>query len=352
MRRASLLVLVAACGRIGFGAEDGLGPARVQHGTTLVSNTESLASLEPIDPDAAFLVFGTLADVTEPRTGMVGGQIDSPTELRFTRALAGANVVLAWHAIEWPGIAVQRGLYVPLAMESSVLVPIGAVDPASTFVVASAYNDSFDFSGNEMVRARLVGTDQLELSVVDNGLPNAIAWQVISVPGAQVTVLEGMLANGALATDLTAADTTDRFALASWTASDAMGGIGFGALSPSITGPTALAVSREAAGEAITFACQLVQLPGAYVQHGTTTIDAGTLAIDVPIDAVVVEHAFAFLGGNVRGATTPYVGAMPDDDIGVTWFDAELAAPTTLRLTRAATRQATATASWFVVELP
>src|SRR5262245_2276504 len=261
MRAASPILLLAAC-RLGFGDENGLGPARVQHGTTLVSSTEALASLDVLDPAAAFMVFGTVADVIEPRSGMVGGQIDGTTQLRFTRAFAGVNALVAWHAIEWPGIVVQRGSHVALAMETSVLIPIDSVDPTSTFVVASAYKDSFDFGGNELLRARLVGTDQLELSVGDTSLPNVILWQVVSVPGATVTVLDGQLAAMQLAVEVTTDSTADRFALASWSALDLQGGIGFGALSPRITGPTTLEVAREVPGEAMTFTVQLVQLPG------------------------------------------------------------------------------------------
>src|SRR5262245_18819892 len=221
-----------------------------------------------VDAAESFLVFGTLADVVEPRTGMVAGQIDTPTGLRFTRGIAGANVFNAWHVVEWPGITVQRGNYVNLSVaDLTAVVPIETVDLDRTFVVVSAYTDSFEFGGNELMRSRLVNTDQLEFSVGGTGLPNVMAWQVITIPGARVTTIEGVLDASQLATDL-AAPTDDSFAIVTWNAPDTIGGIGFGALTASIAEPNSVHLERQVSGAPLTFTCQVVRLPGARVQHG------------------------------------------------------------------------------------
>jgi len=159
------------------------------------------------------------------------------------------------------------------------------------------------------------------------------------------------LATGVISASAFGAYPDNSALLARWTMADLTAGTGAGAMTAAGS-VIELQFSRMVGGDPIDLAWFLVTIPGARIQTGGEGLGLGVGTLDVPLQFPVdTTRSYAFLAANERCGATGFVGAPPNDNAGVAWFNFDLVDATTLRLTRGAA-DAAAAANWYVVELP
>jgi hypothetical protein len=356
------LVFVAGCGRIGFDPSAPASCTSPQRPNGVVASSGSLA----IDPSAtvgtsavslpldATMLLASLAEAEpSPLYGAVACELQ-PDGVRCSRRAAGTDyagstgqIDVAFAAAQLDAMTVQRGLTTSGTLAAPVLVDLTPVDPTATFVVLGGITQDggMGWGQNEFMRAELVDDHTLALAGYTGS--SMVAWQVISLPGAEVERGSAMLAppdtEVVVPLDRAATGLVPLVTYAASTSSQAAVTM----LRAEIR-DSAVVLHRDAGDRSmLAISYELVWMPFATRAH-TTTFSAGettkTELLDLP------DFPFAFASGDAilgpgTGSTT-YNGAETDllGEASVTLN----AQPGMVTLTRASA-EAEATISWVSV---
>ncbi len=346
-----------------FTAASCLGGADVQSGVaTNAANGTQTVSISAVDPAASFLLFTSRHNSNRPVGSVIGGHLANATTLEFHRATNESSpvpITINWHIVEYScGLSVQRGITeLNTNTVNQAIAAVGSVDDAFvTFSRTVAATDG-GCTDNDLSTGRLTSTSNLRFVSNDTGSPfHSAYWQVIEFTDpAMVSVQHGTTSIGSGSTSVdvtlpTAVDLTKTFALTS------VRGSGSNAAStmvaPELTSATNLHLARGSTDDFITeLAWQVIELhDGSSVQHGDTSVSAGTGSVTETIAAVDLSKATAFTGGQMgsgqNGGTTPFAG---DDITGSASAMLTFNSTTQLAITRDHTVDS-AVFPWFVVE--
>jgi len=349
-------MLLAGCGRLGFGSDDAA--ARVERGTVVVDATQTVVTvpIALVVPEHAFVVFGVAVDSIQPQDGLFTGRIASANELRFERGVAGPPATITWQVLELDsGMTVQHGGIATPANANTLLQPIAEAPLDESFVLVSwTQIAGAEYDNNDFLSARLVDATTLELrsgfalgGPTPPDLPDLVEWQVVTIAGARVQSGETTLG----AVDTTAAaplqpvDLAHALVFFTWWLDSDTASIGRNCLHASL-GEAELAFDRGASGASVSAEWSVVEWNRATVTADSAVVASGENLVNVPLDAFDPARSLVLLPAAQRYAATPLVGLSPDDRVGVALFTAEPVG-TTLRLSRASTL-ATATVGWSV----
>ena len=338
----------------------------VQTGTTTSTAAGTVtATMAPVDPSRAFLLFATRSESDRPVGTTVSGVLADGTTLAFTRVtdeLVPVPIAIRWFVVEYAsGVRVQRGQVAQTATTIDVPVsPVGSL--AQAFVTASkaCKADDGGWNDDDAVVVDLTAPDNLQVRVATATPLHVIAWQVIEFTDPSwVRVQRGSLAlsGGALAAEATLASPVDpakTIVLASLRSPAGTNDVGARLVTAELGDATHVRIRRDAPGDAddlpeVHF--QVIELrEGSHVQHGIATLDANAASEEIRLDAIDPSKSVAILSGESGAGEamgrTPYI----DNDVA----GVALATPTlttdTLTLERASTL-APATFSWFAIEL-
>ncbi len=326
----------------------------VQSGTATMTTQSVLnVPITTVDLTRSVLFMSVSEDNVDPNNGLVRGQLTSATNIQLNRTGTATTVTIKWQVATFGrSVSVQRGTTGVTA--SPMNVALAAVDLSKTFVLVSWQKLGSTYGADDIVRARLTSTTNLEFSHGTGSFDGTADWQVVTMDAASVQSGDATLASGAssLVVPVTAVDTTKTFLMVSWTSNGDSIGANF--VRGRITSPTQLTFDRGVTGTTLSLTWYLVTLTdGSTVQSGNTSFGTGTLTSTATLpSAVGLTTAVAFLSGNQRGGSTPDPGTTPNDNPGVAWFRADLTGTTSLKLDRATKGTGagvTAEAAWFVV---
>jgi hypothetical protein len=336
----------------------GRGVRSLQSGTaTMAAGTSGAAQtvdvpIAAVDPTRAVLFFSVRGSSVDPGDGQVRGQITSATSLRFYRAndTSLSDLTIRWTVVEFRGgVSVQRGTS---SVSNAGTIPIAAVDPAQSFVLASCSVAATDmtYGSDDFFRARLTGPTSLEI-VHSTAAVKTCDWQVVEYRGARVQRGAGTLAAGATTSGplaIAAVDPARSLVQVTWRTSG--DGSGPNLVRARLTGPTTIEVDRAATGTTIEYAWEVVEFAdGTRVVPGTSSLGATQTSASAAIAVVDPARSVAVLSAYQRAGRTAYAS---DDDVGPGWFTAALVDATTVSIERAISGGAAADAAWFVVEFP
>ncbi len=172
----------------------------IQKGTaSSVTAGTTAVSIAAVDPARSFLQFSVHSNSNEPSDSQVMGQLVDATTVHFERQTDAGSpppITIEWSVVEYAcGVSVQRGV-VAGDGTSQIDTSISAIDPSSSFVLASSVPESTatDFDSDDLAIAELVGTDTVRVRT--SGAPLAAgrlsAWQVVTFddPGDATTQVE------------------------------------------------------------------------------------------------------------------------------------------------------------------
>ncbi|HXG02422.1 MAG TPA: PQQ-binding-like beta-propeller repeat protein [Candidatus Binatia bacterium] len=327
------------------------GTAAMAAGTSGAAQTVDVP-IAAVDLTRAVLFFSVRGSSAEPGDGQVRGQITSATNVRFYRAndTSFSDLTVRWTVVEFRGaVRVQRGTS---SVSNGGTIPIAAVDPAQSFVLASCSVASTDmtYGSDDFFRVRLLGATGLEI-VHGTTAVKTCDWQVVEYQGAYVQRGTGTLAAGATTSGpvtIAAVDPARSLAQVTWRTSG--DGSGPNLVRARLTGPTTLEVDRAATGTTIEYAWEVVEFAdGTRVVPGTSSLGAAQTSASAAIAAVDPARSVAVLSAYQRAGRTAYAS---DDNVGPGWFTVALVDATTVSVERAIGGGAAADAAWFVVEFP
>ncbi len=172
----------------------------VQSGATTIADGSSMATatLTPVDPTKAFLVFGTSFDEAGADDGQITGQITNCTttcnEVTFQRADTDTAVEVHWYVAEFvSGVFVQRG---SVAMDATTKnVTLSSVNTGTSFPLISLRHDDGEYDDEDFVRAQVTSSTNLQLTVVDSDATTIVEWQVVEYTDAIVQTGEVTFGN-------------------------------------------------------------------------------------------------------------------------------------------------------------
>ncbi|MCB0996361.1 MAG: DUF2341 domain-containing protein [Acidimicrobiales bacterium] len=351
-----------------FGTEDCFDAslASVQSGvaTNVASGTQTVA-ITAVDTAASFVLATVASNSDEPADSLVVVRLASATELEIVRSTdAGAppTIDVRWSVVEYScGVVVQHGSTAGNGT-ATLDVAVGAVDPASSFVLWSAVPDAadVDLDGDDLVAAELVTPTTLRLvSASGATLPadHTYAWQVVSftAPGdAVVQKVSATLSPGETTEAITLPATVDplaTFLVAGITSAGSGPDVGERLVRVHLVDADTVSVTRLVDGDAMDVSIQVVSLAeGTTVRHGTLDIGSGFASATATFDPVDLTHSVAMstvaFPGVVSGGASDLTSS---DTAGTASGTFALDDPRTVTVARTATA-GTATFGWQVIE--
>ena len=322
-----------------------------QKGTATLTGglSSTSATITAVDTTKSFLVFNVRENINTPVDGAVTGRLASPTSVVFERNGTAGTVTIEWSVVSFTsGVTVQRGTTALGAATTNV--PIAAVDLTKSFPTSSMRVSGLEFSHDDLVRARLTSSTNLELTLETyQGNNNVVDWQVIQYGDA--TVQSGLVSFGSgdlsRSATVSAVDTAQSWLVSSYSgAYSVLSNIGERLVSSEVTNATTLTFDRSVSGSTVDLAWYLVEFDDATaVQQGTEPFVLSDTTNDVTITSVDPASSIAVGGHQMTGGRSPYGS---DDVPGVAWFTYDLTSSTNLRIQRDSTA-ATAAAPWTVV---
>jgi hypothetical protein len=189
----------------------------VQRGVAdLTVTTPATVALTSIDPAESFVLLG--GGYMNNGTGwgtdefMCGRIVDAQTA--EIRAFATGGVA-AWQVVSMTGAQVQRGIASLAMTDLEASVPIAAVDPARSVVLASYPFDSTSIGAANisMVSATIDTSSTLRIAHASAGVPIDLRWEVITLPFAVDHGVTDLAVGVATATAPTAASPATSVAL-------------------------------------------------------------------------------------------------------------------------------------------
>ena len=299
---------------------------------TNTTNGTQTASIAAVDTASSFLLFSTRSSSNEPSDSVVMGVLSDPTTIAFTRqtdAVSPPPIVIEWSVVEYScGVSVRRGV-VNGNGTSQIDIPVGAIDPATTFVTGSFAPTAtatdhqleqlqvFEVADSTTVRVR---TDPAGVMPATS----QYAWQAVtfSVPGDAAVQREAItLGAGTGSASISLASPVDpdsTLLVASTTSSSTGSEIGERVVRVRLTSPTTVEVSRLATTESVEVVVQVVELrDGTTVQHGVIDLapseTSGTASL-APVDLNrTVAMSTVTSAGSLGGGSSDHI---TDDTIG------------------------------------
>jgi predicted ribosomally synthesized peptide with SipW-like signal peptide len=333
---------------------------------TAVSNANGTQTvpISSVDTTKAFLLFDTRHNSNRPVGSALRGRVASATTLEFVRVtneVVPVAITIQWQVVEYLcGVNVQRGqVSQTTATVNVAITPVASLSQAFVTWSKTTQNTDNTWDQDNAGTSALTSTSNLQFQSVTANANVIVWWQVIEfTKAAEINVQSGntTLTGAAVSTTVTlgtAVNLARTFVLVDYTTSGTGADIGARMVRARLTGTTTLVIDRSVSGtpDALPLVhWQVVELKdGSKVQGGNASLASGASTIAVPIAAVNLTKATAFLsvqaGAGQGIGRTPYVA---DDVLGVSSFTTALAS-TTLTLQRANTAS-TADVGWFVVE--
>ncbi len=326
----------------------------VQRGTATISASaaSTTATVTAVDETKTILVFGlSKAKGDQPDEDFIRGHFTSTTELTFDRTgTTGAAVTIEWYVVEWSsGVTVQSGIASGTAGEDTTIT---AVVIADSFVLNTWHKDGSTMGDDDLIKARLSTTTNLEIRDNGGGLAGGInvAWFVVE--STDFTTQEGSanMASG-LTTDITVTevDLAKAFPLLSFSTNGSPGLTEDVMLRGHFTTTTNLRVERDTDGPVdpgtggIRF--QVIEIDdGSSVQSGTfafaDTDGQESATVTAVTDGMPIASGFQHRGGQGSGTTdTPNPAEATFD----------LTTSTNLQADRGSTG-GTADIEWFLID--
>lgn len=272
----------------------------VQHGALVSSPSgSSTATIAPVDPASAFLLFSVRSAAGDAAASMVVGRLSDATTLRFEQATpvggSAAPVAIEWSVVAYDcGVSVQRGL-VGGDGDEQLDVAIAPVDPASSFVLTSTAPAATGtpFGAGLLLSGELTGPANLRLEAAAGTVLDAqqpIAWQVVTFTAPGDAAVQTQLATlaPAVATDTvslpTPVDPTATVVLASPRSAAGGGELGERVVRARLLDSSTVEITRLLTTESVDVALQVVELrDGTVVQRGVLDLPAGTASAAVPL---------------------------------------------------------------------
>lgn len=335
----------------------------VQRGS-VSSSTDGTTSIAiaPVDPARAFVLFSASSAAAEPDESSVSVRLASATSLDVVRASDGAppgTVEVEWSVVEYAcGVSVQRGVAtttgsVPLD------VPVTAVDPATSFVVAGvlAPRGATAFDGDLLASATLLDADTLRITASGPLVAGAeVAWQVVSFDDpadAGVQRVTASLPAGIGSTTVALPSTVSpasTFVVASVRSPNTGAAVGDRMVRVRLLDEGTIEVRRDRSTGSVDVDVEVVELrDGSTVQHGVLDLAVGQSSATASTAPVTVTRSTVVstvvAAGGLGGGSTS-MGS--DDVVGEGSVRARLIDSRTVELRRGAT-STTASFAWQVV---
>jgi len=356
-----VVLLLAACGRIGFEPRDDArtdgavaGPATVQTGRAqLVPGTSQIAvTISPVDLEHSLLTFSLSVTDVKPDDVKVTGRFLDESQVQFVRAGSEQTIEIRWTAVSWSGMTVRRGVG---GLDNSSTTFTAAIDPpvdvARSFVIATHRDQGNAFGDDEYIDFELTAPDTLVgRNRAQNSVTTTVAWQVVELDAGVVHHGRSTIAP---VTTLELATTPSFDPTRAWLVytSSATGGAPTEAQHYAISGrivdSTQLAFERAGGDGTALISWSLIELAAGHVEHGSTTFADGELVQTAMPEPVDLARSFVFGGsfGGMGGRTTSI-----DQGPGPAWVMAELQDSTGLELIRGVST-GTTVAPWSVITL-
>jgi hypothetical protein len=330
----------------------------VQTGATVIksgSNAQSV-TLDALQLDRAFLVFGARLDSTVPSVSEVTGQLVSGTSATFRRmsnANSAPDIPIVYHVAEFAsGVHVQRGSIVDNAAVNKVTLGT-PVDLKRSFPIISYRNTGTLFGLDDHVRAKLTGTSELTLELYEGNASGTVEWQVVSFDGASVQSADVDIA--ANATQQSVALATTVIPATSWLLlSYQVGSVGTGIADLMLSShleANQVVFNRAAAGAALHATYYVVSFEnGSKVQSGSSALAAAVDTLPVSLSPAVdpARSIASSAGLYQREGSTSYNSAR---NPGYASFTLQLSSGTELVASRLASASGVASSlSWNVVQ--
>lgn len=332
----------------------------VQSGNlTSSANGTVTATISTVDMTKAFLLFSLSSNLNRPPGSEVKGRLASATTVEFNRVTdETATITIHWDVIEYAcGVSVQRGATALTGTSTDVAItPVNALAAAFATYSKTPGAGTGTWSGNDPAVVELTTTSNLQIRVDVLDGSDVVWWQVVEFTDATtVRVQKGTtsLTAGATSTTATISSvvTGHAFVLASTRNNSPSTDVGSGLVRARLTNATTVTFDRSASAYDVTeIAWQVVELKeGSSVQHGSSTLSAGTASTVEVISAVNLSRASAFASVQIGpGQSAGRSSYTADDVIGVASFTMTISSVTNLTVTRANTAGA-ADVGWFVV---
>lgn len=325
---------------------------RVQSGSAVLGTNAAVVdvAISSVDPDRSILLFSAAYNNATPSTAAITGQLVSSESIRFEREGNGNAASIGWYVASFAsGVQVQRGT---LSLMSSQNVPLTLpADPAKSFPIISVRKAGGAFGSNDLVTARLTGSNTLRLDGVVNVEPPEVVWQVVSFDAAMVQSGGAAFTDG---TSLVEESIQPVSQASTWLLATHRAGVFFGVPEePSrdllvrglVSATDRVRFLREGDNGAVEAAwCTVSFDNGTEVRTGTANLTVGQATASVPLVGLDMSRSVATTAGLFgRSGTTDY----PSADTGESSVTLELGSAG-LVMTRESSAS-TATIDWSVV---
>lgn len=254
---------------------------QVQRGNASGTATQLNATISSVNTSAAFILFRANTADASPSQRMFTANFSSDTVVTFDKYDVNPTSLIRWQVIESNDLDVQRGHAVFASGNASANVPINAVDLDETFVIITSRCDTTSNSNTNSAffAGNLTSSTNLLLTRGNEGECDAtVNWQVVEWEGAIVQSGRSAILDNtdSITTSINQVNLSRAFLAFSTASIGSDDGVDSNMIQGSFNGDSALFFQHE---PGTTYASSLryidwftVELPGASVQNGTTTV--------------------------------------------------------------------------------
>lgn len=314
--------------------------AGVQSGQAVSTNDGVTAvTITAVEPSTSFVTYSVRSNSTKPGDAVVLGNLANATTVEFVRQTNTATpppIVIEWSVVEYScGVTVQRGSGNGNGT-NSVVFPVAAVDPASSFVIGGSVGGRTDlgFAGDDSSIVELVGSDTVRFRN-----PGALAaarlfsFQLVEFDNSgdvQTEVLTTTLAAGVSTTTVALSQpvSLDATMLVSTFTTDALGDdMGRRMIRVRLLDENTVEIERASSPQALEVSVQVSQfLDGTTVQHGVIDLlpsETSAMVSIAPLDpARSTVGSTVLLGSAASGGSTDYSASLlPGESLVTARFD-------------------------------
>ncbi|MFC1742059.1 DUF2341 domain-containing protein, partial [Nanoarchaeota archaeon] len=327
---------------------------RVQSGTVLLPSGQYSVSdtITGVDMNKSILVFGAELDNTNPNCGQILGRITAADTLEFSRNDdCAVDIPIHYYVAEFSsGVRVQRGLILYDSFTRNI--SIDEVDLNKSFVILSWKQEGTGYNQDELVKANLSSSTNLELNAIGTASFRYLEYQVVEYDGATVTSGETALGSSDFQSDIVFSEINPAKTWVLFTYNSEAGtvaNISQKMLDGYFYNNTLLRFNRNDIGQDIQISYHVIEFnDGTTVQNGTYTFPSDALEYNTTLNAVDTSRTIVTAGAIAhRGGSTQYDS---NDNPGVSTYTLNLSSSTNLSIRRGVTGSSSSTVPWYAVE--
>lgn len=298
----------------------------VQGGTlTSSGNGTNTATITPVNPTNAFLIFNTRHNSSVPGGSMIRGRIASSNSVEFVRVTSETSTMnIQWYVVEYSaGVKVQRG---EISQTNTVinvpLTPLSATNQAFVTWSKTPELTALAFDDTDPLVAEITAPTNLQFRAGASPTPLSplIWWQVIEfLNPASIGVQKGSVTNMtgtnklATVTLPSPVDTNSTFLLTGYRTSGSGLNVGARMVRAQLSDASTITFDRSISGapdDISEILWQAVQLKdGSLVQRGTVNFATGVAQTNAVLSSLNTNHAVAF--ASVQPAGGQNMGRSP-----------------------------------------